>query len=121
MSRGDALVKTFEGYRPNPSLRDLVGQESEIPSPRTEAEDQCTALMPGDVEENHPLHTPPNPYLGAPYSELRGLLRRGVSSRAEERLIRQALDMQQRQHSDGVPGRPASTGDFTDPPSRRQY
>jgi len=41
--------------------------------------------------------------LTKPNSQLREMLRKGVSSRDEERLIRAALSMQELQHSDGKP------------------
>jgi hypothetical protein len=90
------------------SLRDLVGEgTTPLLATRTESEDAATAIMPGDDVQAHPLHTEPNPFLFRPYSVLRDALRGPIRlSRWEEKMIRQALDMQQRQHSDGLPGRP---------------
>jgi len=85
------------------TLRDLVGQDASVLNPRTEAEEAATARMPGDKVKDHPLYRPPNPYLTKPNSQLREMLRKGVSSRDEERLIRAALSMQELQHSDGKP------------------
>ena len=85
------------------TLRDLVGQKADPPSPRTAVEDAVGALLPGDDPAGHPLHRPPNPYLTRPFSELRTKLDSGELSVDDERLIRAALDMQQLQHSDGRP------------------
>jgi hypothetical protein len=89
------------------TLRDLVGAEPAIEDPRSEYEDAATAQMPGDDPEDHPLHSEPNPYTGRSRSELRQALRDGFLSRSEERLVRAALTLQQKQHNDGkMPGRP---------------
>jgi len=86
------------------TLRDLIGEGAPpVNDARNEIVDRVTARMPGDPIEDHPLHSVHNPYLFAPHSELKDRLRKGVSSRDEERLIRAALDMQQLQHSDGRP------------------
>lgn len=69
------------------------------------------ALMPGDDPTGHPLYRPPNPYLTRPFSELKAMLWSGGLDMDEERLVRTALDMQQLQHSGGVPGgRPMGVG-----------
>lgn len=104
MSDPDEIVRDFDGYIPNPTLRSLVGESSPpILLNRTETEDASRALMPGDDPTSHPLHTHPNPYLTKPHSVLMGLLRKGGLPHQEESLIRAALDMQQLQHSDGRP------------------
>ena len=104
------------------TLRDLIGEgTTPLLETRTEAEDKATAVMPGDDVTRHPLHSEPNPFLYRPYSVLRDALRSGRLTAWEEKMARQALDMQQRQHSDGVPGRPASGGAFTSRPPSRQY
>lgn len=86
------------------TLRSLVGKGTPpVNDGRDEVVDRVTARMPGDEVEDHPLYSPPNPYLFAPHTELKARLRKGVSSRDEERLIRAALSLQELQHSDGKP------------------
>jgi len=87
-----------------PELRALVGGgTTPVLATRTGAEDACTAVMPGDDVTRHPLHSEPNPFLFRPHSVLREALQSGRLSAWEERKVRQALDMQQLQHSDGRP------------------
>ena len=85
------------------TLRDLVAQAGPPAYPRTDAEDAIGALLPGDDPTGHPLHRPPNPFLTRPHSELKAMLYSGELSRDNERQVRQAVDMQQLQHSDGRP------------------
>ena len=114
----DDIVKDFEGYKPNPTLWDLVNDDRELAPARTEVEDKVGALMPGDDPSEHPLHTEPNPYLHVDRSQLWDMLRSGSLTIEDERKVRGALEKQQLQHSDGRPGRPAKEAP---PVKRRTY
>jgi hypothetical protein len=89
------------------TLRDLVGQQGPLDSSderhRNKVEEAIGALMPGDDPADHPLHSPPNPYLTRRFSELKAMLQSGELGIDDERQVRAALDMQQLQHSDGRP------------------
>lgn len=57
---------------------------------------RAVSMMPGEDVQQHLLYRKPNPYWTRPRSELKALLNSQALDPAQERLIREALSMQER-------------------------
>jgi len=110
MTDHDQLQRLLRDYPPEgfPTVRDIADEkEPETFDPRTEAEDSCRSVMPGDSMQGHLFEATmePNPFLGLPRSDLQEML--SWMEGQERRRVQDALRLQQLQHSDGKwPGRP---------------
>jgi len=107
MNTRNQVQKLLEGCPDFPTLQDVAAEtEPEVFLPRTDAEDACRAVLPGDSLEGHVFEDTlePNPYLGIPASDLREMLEWMEGD--ERRDVERALVLKQLQHSDGMmPGR----------------
>jgi len=91
---------------PNPTLRDLLPEESSPTTFRNGDEDKVFAAMPGDDLSSHPLgpHTD-NPYFSKSYSELQALIQSKTLDRAEHIRVLSALDQYDKHHLHPYTGR----------------
>lgn len=88
----DEIVKHFQGFKPNPTIREVAARQEEdvdIPDP---AENAFVACLPGDAD--HPLDDP-NPWLSKLPSTIQVALATGLSEE-EERKARRALAVHER-------------------------
>lgn len=102
MSDHNKVQKLLEGCPDFPTVRDIATEtEPRRSFPRTDAEDSCRAVMPGDSMEGYVFEDTmePNPYLHLPRLELREMA--SWMEGAEGQRVRDALRLQQLQHSDG--------------------
>ena len=54
-------------------------------------EAKVVSVLPGDVVEDHPAYTPPNPYMKHGYTKLKRAWNTGRVPESEQDLVRQAL------------------------------